>query len=195
MYVFSLKLLLKNTILSVVEAHIGWDCLGAALSCVSLGSSSRAQGPWAGNGMCLCSQSWGKKSIFSAHKELREPPLRESWAVAAKYTIKEIAQCESLTKSNILRNAFLLLLLLLWNPWLHLLPLLCKWDVPSSAPKRGNLLRPRCEHIVPLAQNIIKYHDDNSFYGSSCCRKTQMCNRNLTALYNLGYLTEMWESL
>lgn len=44
MYVFSLKLLLKNTTLSVVQGCIGWDCLGAALSCVSLGSSSRARG-------------------------------------------------------------------------------------------------------------------------------------------------------
>lgn len=44
MYVFSLKLLLKNTTLSVVQGRIGWDCLGAALSCVSLGSSSRARG-------------------------------------------------------------------------------------------------------------------------------------------------------
>lgn len=69
------------------------------------------------------------------------------------------------------------------------------WVTPSSVAKRREPLTSRCEDRVPLAQNIIEYHDDNSFYGSDCRRKTQMWNRNLTALYDPGYLTETWESL
>lgn len=69
-----------------------------------------------------------------------------------------------------------------------------QWDRPSSAAKRREPT-PAYDDTEPLAQNTTKYHDDNSFYGSSCCRKTQMWSSNLTALYNnVGYFAEAWES-
>lgn len=71
MYVFSKKFALQNTILIVVPALAGSCTLVVTLELIpSSGAMSRE---WD-----VPVQSQGKKSIFSAHKELREPSLRES---------------------------------------------------------------------------------------------------------------------